>query len=157
MQYLFLKLFHLLAVIVYIGNMTAGLYWIYRANKTRDFSIINFTLKGIKSADRYFTLPAVILLTGFGLWAAIQGSIPIMGSGWIAWSITLLLVSGLAFSFGVIPLQKKMIRHTSGVENPGESEWNRYRRMTKMWFTWALTAYLTALSAVIMMALKLPQ
>ena len=142
---------------LYLGTMVAGLYWLNKANKTKNTSLIHFTIKGIKTADRYFTLPSVILLVTFGLWASIQGNIPIMGSGWIAWSITVLLISGLVFSMGMIPLQKKMIAFTKTADSFNETQWTAYFKMAKVWNILAVITFLTALSAVFMMILKIPK
>jgi len=104
MVYLYLKLFHVLFVIMFFGNIIVGIFWKMYAQKTKDPDKIAFTFKGIIKADKIFTMPGVIGLTIFGLGAAIYYDFPILGTGWILWSIILLIVSGLAFMGKLIPL-----------------------------------------------------
>src|SRR5687768_12726355 len=105
MIYLSFKLLHIAAVILFLGNIITGLFWKAHADRTRDPRVIAHTFLGIIRSDRWFTLPGIvaILIGGFG--AAIVGRIPILGTGWILWSIVLFSLSGLAFSFRVAPLQ----------------------------------------------------
>jgi uncharacterized membrane protein len=56
MGYALFKLIHLLAVVIFLGNIITGLFWMHIAVKTRDLKIIHFTMKGIGEADRYFTI-----------------------------------------------------------------------------------------------------
>ncbi len=78
-----LKLIHILAVILFLGNIITGLFWMHIAVKTKDLKIINHTMNGIIKADRYFTIPGVIIITAGGFLAAIYGHFPILRSGWI--------------------------------------------------------------------------
>src|SRR6476620_1982204 len=110
--YLFLKLIHILAVIMFIGNITTGLFWMRQANKTSNFSIISFTMKGVIASDRWFTIPGVIIITAAGFSAAIHGGLPLLRTGWIFWSLVLFTSSGLIFSLKVVPLQKKILQFT---------------------------------------------
>ena len=65
-MYLLLKTIHLLAVVVFLGNVTTGLFWKAHADRTRDPGIIAHTLHGIIRSDGLFTLPgaAIILVAG---------------------------------------------------------------------------------------------
>src|SRR6187397_1286256 len=113
MNYSYLKLIHILAVMIFLGNIITGLFWMHIAVKTKDLKIIIFTIKGIRDADRYFTIPGVIVITTFGLLAAIFGHYPILRTGWIFWSIIMFSISGLSFMIKVAPLQKKIYDLTS--------------------------------------------
>jgi uncharacterized membrane protein len=87
--YLALKFIHVLAVIMFVGNITVGIFWKSIADKTKDPRIIAHTIAGIIGADRWFTMPGVILLLIGGIGAAVVGQIPILGTGWILWAIVL--------------------------------------------------------------------
>ena len=80
------------------------------ANKTNNLSIISFTMKGIITSDKLFTIPGVIIITAGGFSAAIQGGLPLLRTGWIFWSIILFTLSGLVFSWKLAPLQKKIFQ-----------------------------------------------
>jgi hypothetical protein len=68
---------------IFLGNIITGLFWMHIAIKTKDLKIIAFAMKGIIKADRYFTLPGVVVITAGGFLAAIHGHFPILRTGWI--------------------------------------------------------------------------
>ncbi|MGZ8558394.1 MAG: DUF2269 family protein, partial [Chitinophagaceae bacterium] len=68
-----LKLIHVFAVIIFLGNIITGLYWMKKAEKTNNLSIIFFAIKGIIISDKLFTIPGVIIITVGGLSTAIYG------------------------------------------------------------------------------------
>ena len=153
--YLFMKLIHVVAVIIFMGNIITGLFWMRQADKTRDFSIISFTMKGIIMSDRWFTIPGVIIITAAGFTAAIQGGLPLLRTGWIFWSIVLFSLSGIIFTVKLAPLQKKILRIAESrlVKEPGDEI---YRSHLRQWETWGLIALLTPVGALTMMVLKIP-
>ena len=126
-----------------------------QANKTSNFSIISFTMKGVIASDRWFTIPGVIVITVAGFSAAIQGGLPLLRTGWIFWSLLLFTLSGLIFALKVVPLQKKILQFTEN--KPAEKfDLEIYRLYLQQWETWGLMALLTPLAALAMMVLKIP-
>ncbi len=156
MNYTYFKLIHLLAVIIFLGNIIIGLFWMRIAVKTRDLRIIHFTIKGIITADRYFTIPGVIIITTFGILAAVYGHYPLLRTGWILWSIILFSISGLAFGFKVAPLQKIILNLTLNNENTNDFDWNYFQKKYIEWEIWGFIALITPLAAFVMMTLKIP-
>ena len=106
--YLLFKIIHLLAVVAFLGNIAIGLFWMKWAYKANNVSYLQHTVKGIIAADKIFTLPGVVVITVGGIMAAIKGSYPLLGTGWIFWSIVLFTLSGIMFIAQVGPLQTKM-------------------------------------------------
>jgi len=153
--YALLKLIHVFAVIIFLGNIITGLYWMKKADKTNNLSIISFTIKGIIASDKLFTIPGVIIITIGGLGAAIYGGIPLLKTGWIFWSLILFSLSGLVFSWKVAPLQNKIHQL---IKSEDADKFNRvlYNSYLKQWERWGLFALLTPLGALIMMVLKMP-
>jgi hypothetical protein len=78
MSYSIYKVIHLAAVIIFLGNIATGLFWKVHADRSSNPQIIAHTLHGIIRSDRWFTIPAivVILIGGFG--AASKGGLPIL-------------------------------------------------------------------------------
>jgi uncharacterized membrane protein len=70
-MYLFLKLLHIIAVVLFLGNIITGLFWKFHAEGTRDARIIAHTFEGISRSDRWFTMPGVLLILAAGIPAAI--------------------------------------------------------------------------------------
>jgi uncharacterized membrane protein len=157
MDYTYFKLIHLLAVVIFLGNIITGLFWMNIAVKTKDLKIIAFTMRGIIQADRYFTIPGVIIITTGGILAAISGHFPLVRTGWIFWSIILFSISGLVFAFKVAPLQKKIYHFTLHDESSGSFDWTYFQKMYGAWDLWGLIAVVTPMAAFVMMILKVPQ
>ena len=153
--YVLLKLVHIIAVIIFLGNIITGLFWMRIANKTNNLSIISFTMKGIITSDKWFTIPGVIIITAGGFSAAIEGGLPLIRTGWIFWSIVLFSLSGFIFTMKLAPLQKKILQLT---ETGKAAEFNHdlYQASLKRWEMWGLLALLTPLAALVMMILKIP-
>ena len=151
MAYSYIKLIHVLFVIIFLGNITIGLFWKIFAEKSKDPDKIAFAFKGIIKADRYFTVPGVIGITLFGIAGAMHAGIPILGTGWILWSIILFTISGIAFMAKLVPLQKKLAALASDKE---KFNWEAYHQLSKQWDLWGYIALLTPWIAVILMVIK---
>lgn len=157
MDYLYFKLIHLGAVILFLGNIITGLFWMRIAVKTKDLKIISHTIKGIIQSNKYFTVPGVIVIIASGIMAAIYGHLPILGTGWILWSIVLFSISGLAFAFKVAPLQKRIYNLTLNNETSIDFDWVVFRKLYLDWDIWGGISLITPLVALVMMTLKIPQ
>lgn len=153
--YLILKLVHIVAVIIFLGNIITGLFWMKQADKTKNPAIISFAMKSIIISDKWFTIPGVIIITIGGFGAAIQGGIPLLRTGWIFWPIVLFSLSGLVFMWKVAPLQKIIYQLTDKLR-PEEFNQANYHSYLKQWETWGLIALITPLLALVMMVLKVP-
>lgn len=153
MSYLVWKLLHIASVIIFLGNITTGLFWAAHAHKTRDFALIASTFDGIIRSDRWFTIPGVIGILISGIVAAIDGNLPILGTGWILWPIILFSISGIVFGIWVAPLQRKIVNLTRTVDF-SEQAWESYGEIYKRWELWGLVALVTPAVAVVIMVLK---
>jgi len=153
--YALLKLIHIIAVIIFLGNIITGLFWMRIANKTNSLPIISFAMKGIMISDKWFTIPGVIIITAGGFGAAIQGGLPLLRTGWIFWSIVLFSLSGLIFILKLAPLQKKIFQLTENTES-GKFNYDLYRTSLTQWEKWGLLALLSPLAALVLMVLKIP-
>jgi uncharacterized membrane protein len=154
MNYPFLKLLHVAGVIIFLGNIIAGHFWIHLAMKSRDFNIIKHSIRGVVQSDRVFTIPAVIVIVVAGILAAFYGNISILRTGWILWSIVLFSCSGVIFSTKLSVVLRKMLELTS--HHNREQEWNSMEHLYKQWKIWALVAILMPFTALVMMILKIP-
>lgn len=157
MEYYIYKTIHVAAVILFLGNITTGLFWMHIAVKTRDLTIITHTMKGIITADRYFTTPSVIIITLSGIMTAMIGHYPMHSTGWILWPITLFIISGAAFGMKVAPLQRKIHAFASSGATNETFDWKHFDRLYRSWDIWGAIALVTPLTAAVMMVLKIPQ
>lgn len=154
MTYLILKIVHLLAVVLFLGNIITGLFWKYHGDKTGDPRIMAHIMDGIISADRWFTLPGVGLISASGVAAAIHAGLPILRTPWIGQSLILFALSGVIFAAQVAPLQKRIRTLALDGVRTGTLDQSAYRRLSLRWELWGILAILTPLGALALMVLK---
>lgn len=152
-MYLWLKLIHVAAVIAFLGNITTGLFWKAHAERTADPRIIAHTFDGIIRSDRLFTIPGVLLILAAGVGAAVVGGLPILGTGWILWTLVLFAISGVAFVLRVGPLQRQ-IRTLAQAGTEGSFDRAGYHRLSRRWEFWGAVALMTPVAGLVLMVLK---
>jgi uncharacterized membrane protein len=149
-----LKALHILAASLFLGNIITGLFWKAHGDRSADPRIIAHTLDGIIRSDRWFTIPGVLLIVGFGVGAAVAGELPLLHTPWIWQAIVLFTLSGLAFGFQVAPRQRQL--HALALTTASGGAWDgvRYRQVSRGWELWGLVAILTPLAALALMVVK---
>ena len=150
-MYLTLKFLHIVGVILFLGNITTGVFWKLHADKSRDPRVISHALAGIVRADQLFTIPgvALILLGGFG--AAIVGHRPLLRTAWLAGGIVLFVLTGLTFMARVAPLQRRMLALSRSANESAAFEWAAYDELSRAWVIWGSVALtLPAIAASLM-------
>lgn len=152
--YLWLKLIHVVSVIAFLGNITTGLFWHAQAARSRDPSLLAFTMRGIIRSDLLFTIPGVVGIIVSGIGAATLGDLPIMGTGWIAWTLGLFLVSGLVFVIRVAPLQRQLLALAERGSQSASFDYHQYHGLARRWEAWGALALLTPVAGLILMVLK---
>jgi uncharacterized membrane protein len=152
MIYSIWKLLHVLAAIIFLGNITVGAFWKLQADKSLDRLKIADTFKNLIKAGRVFTMPSVAVLFVFGVGAAMQGNFSLIETPWILWSIVMLIISAFVFMVKVVPLQKQVFE-LAGSED--KFSWNVYLSLSKKWNLWSAIAAVTPYVAVVLMVLKL--
>lgn len=154
MIYSIFKLLHIVSAVVFVGNITTGLFWKARADRTRDPQIIAHTLEAIIASDRWFTIPGVIGLVTFGIGTAYVGGLRLLHTGWILWALVLFTLSGVAFMAQVVPLQRHMARLARQAANGGPMPWAEYHRLSRQWDLWGGVALVLPALIVVLMVLK---
>jgi len=151
MIYLIWKLLHVLAVIVFLGNITIGAFWKIQADKSTDRLKIAETFKNLIKADRIFTMPSVTILFIFGMGAAMQGNLSLVETPWILWSIVMLIISAFIFMSKLVPLQKQILALANDEE---KFSWDVYLSLSRKWNIWGTIATIAPYIAVVLMVLK---
>ena len=159
MTYLLLKVIHVSAVVIFLGNIITGLFWMRHAKRSGDLQLISHTMKGIIRSDRWFTIPGVIVILIGGFSSAIYAGIPILRTGWIFWSIVLFTVSGIVFSVKLIPLQQQIYKMTGNAADDKTNSfvWNEFEKKFNQWELWGAVALFAPLAALVLMILKVPE
>jgi len=156
MSYALLKLLHVTAVIIFLGNIVTGHFWMHIAMKSKDLKIIRHSILGVIKSDRIFTIPGVIFILTGGILAAIYGRIPILRTGWILWSIILFALSGFIFSTKLSAYQRKIYELSLHDSPITDLEWRTLDTVYVKWKTWGFIAISLPLTALTMMILKIP-
>jgi uncharacterized membrane protein len=153
-MYIALKVLHVAAVVIFLGNLVTGILWKMHGDQTEDPVIIRHTVAGLIRADRWFTIPGVVLILIGGFGAAMIGGLPLIRTKWILIGIILFTLSGAAYMGRVVPLQRRMLQVArSGVET-GQLDWEKYRALTRSWNVWGTIALLAPVLAMIVMVAK---
>jgi uncharacterized membrane protein len=153
-MYIALKVLHVAAVVIFLGNLVTGILWKMHGDQTEDPVIIRHTVAGLIRADRWFTIPGVVLILIGGFGAAMVGGLSLIRTKWILIGIVLFTLSGAAYMGRVVPLQRRMLQVArSGVET-GQLDWEKYRALTRSWNVWGTIALLTPVLAMIVMIAK---
>jgi uncharacterized membrane protein len=153
MMFLIAKLIHVLAVIVFVGNITIGLFWKRFADATKDPGIIAHTIAGIIRADKLFTIPAIFVIILGGGAAAMAEGYPILGTGWILWGIIFFVIAGIAFG-PVSRAQRQMLESARRGVASGKIDWTEYHSLSRKRDLWGMIALVAPLIAVALMVLK---
>jgi uncharacterized membrane protein len=144
---LVLKLLHVAGVVLFLGNITVGVFWKSYADKSRNLAVMAFTMDAIIRADRVFTFPGILILLIGGLGAAFVGGIPILSTGWLLWGIIAIILSGLAFG----PLSRTQ-RQLAAAAHAGNLE--KYEQLSSGWNLWGSIALAFPVIAFVLMILK---
>jgi uncharacterized membrane protein len=152
--YLALKVLHILAVVLFLGNIITGVFWKSHGDRSGDPRIMAHTMDGIIRSDRWFTLPGVLFIVLFGVGAAMVAGLPILRTPWIWQSLVLFLISGAAFMAQVAPLQVRL--RSLADQGAGGGSWDQagYHRLSRRWAFWGAVAVITPLLAVVLMVTK---
>ncbi len=149
--YLFL---HLVGVVLFFAGFSAALFLKARAERTRDLKILAYTFSLINFNDTWFTPLSILLILAGGFGAAIMAGLPVVGTGWIFWSLVLFGGSGLIFVFRALPLQHRLEKMTGGAAASEAFDWTRYRQLSRSWTRWATSAFLIVVGAFVLMVFK---
>jgi len=147
------KVIHVIAVIMFVGNITVGIFWKAWGDRTKDPRIIANTIDGIIAADRIFTIPGVILLLIGGIGAALSGNFSILGTGWILWPIVLFIIAGIAFG-PVARSQRLLSAVAHQAIDAGSLNWEIYEKFSSVWNFWGTIALVAPLIAALIMIAK---
>jgi uncharacterized membrane protein len=143
----FYLIFHILGVVLFLGNIIITGFWAYLASTSKNREVINFSSRAINWADVVFTAPGVFLILATGLIASEKFPSRYAVS-WLAASVALFSLSGLIWYGLLIPAQEKMIRLSAG------SNLKNFYPVFKRWLYWGAAAIVLPLISLALMVTK---
>ena len=151
--YLWLKMLHLLGVVLFLGNITITGWWKFMAVRTGNTQIIAFAQRQVTLTDFIFTGggSALVLAGGWGN-AALHG-MDIFHTRWLSWGFWLFAASGLIWVFILIPIQIRQARMARIFGQNGEIP-ARYFQLEQRWYFWGTLATLLPMVNLYWMVFK---
>lgn len=154
MEYTTWLFIHVLSVVIFLGNLAAGLFWKAHAERYRDHHILRSAFQGIHRSDLWITNISVAFVMLSGLMMAYLTDLSILYSGWMLAALSMLIVSGIVYGFKIIPLHERIIAHLTSPDGFSESQWDEYGQMKKTWMYWAIISTSTPFIAFYFMFFK---
>jgi uncharacterized membrane protein len=154
-MYLALKVVHVLAVVLFLGNISLAMVWKLDADRTKDPVVMAHVLRGIVLGDRWVTIPSVIALIASGITMAVLGKLPLLHVDWIWQSMSLLGLSGALYVYPIGPDQRHLLELArTARENGANIDWPVYQSVSRRWLYAGWLAILAPAAAVALMVLK---
>ncbi len=152
MEYLWIKLIHILGAILILGAGMGSAFYLFRANRSREIHSIYFAARNAVLADWIFTLPAVILLpvTGFAMVKKMPFS---MTEPWLWVSVILYLIAGAAW-LPAVYLQIRMRNLAKEAVDTGMELSPHYWRFERVWFWLGVIAFPSVAAILYLMVFK---
>lgn len=151
--YLTFRFVHLVAAVLFLGNIVVSAMWKLRADRSGNPAIAAFATRLVARTDKLFTGPGafVVLMTG-GMLPTAAGY-KFAGRGWIHVGATAFVVSALIWIFVLIPIQRKQRKMADefgeATEIPAD-----YLALTKRWAMFSGIATLLLFIALAMMVYR---
>jgi uncharacterized membrane protein len=138
---------HVFGAILFMGNIMVAAVWASLAKRDGKTDTVRFASRGIALTDVIFTAPGAILLLVNG---GIIGTPYFQASAsWLFVSVGLFALAAVVWLAVLVPLQKRMLRLSEGIEIPEE-----WYDVMKKWFRWGGVAALLVLATLVLMVVK---
>ncbi|MBL1321731.1 MAG: DUF2269 domain-containing protein [Methylophaga sp.] len=151
--YLILKTIHIIAAVLFLGNIIITGWWKLMANRTNNPVIIAFAQRQVTLTDFIFTAGGSTLLLVTGMANIGIYSISISGTLWISWALALFTLSGIIWVGILIPLQIKQAREAKTF-TPETTISPEYWRRENLWIIFGIIATILPLISITLMVLK---
>lgn len=146
-------LFHVIGVVLAVGNILTAAFWKIRADQTENPAIIHQAVRTVMLADYVFTLPGILLIAASGSIMAGRGGLPLSGFNWLTLSLILFAASGILWAAVLIPLQRRMIRASAACLESGTIS-AAYRSASRSWAVCGTAATLLPIVVLYLMISK---
>lgn len=143
-----LKILHILAAVVLLGNLIMAPFWRKRMAISDGLQARADANRSVRVADFLFTLPGWVVGLVTGLIMAIRGDF-FRSGGWLHVSVLLFLVWLVAWHAGTMRARKAMIAQANEAVASGQAT----EALTQHERQWARWSYISALVAVLILIL----
>ncbi|ADO68949.1 DUF2269 family protein [Stigmatella aurantiaca] len=147
-----LRLVHLVAVVVFLGDIAVTAVWRLLADRTREPRVIVYALRLVLFTDKYLLMPSVLVLVVTGFLSAHLQGISLWSNPFYALGQILFMASGVLWNVVLRPVQSRQL---GLAESLGASEalFADYLLLTKKWLRWGLLTMACAFGSMVLMVL----
>lgn len=131
-NYQYLKMLHIVGVIMFVGNIMVTALWKAMADRTRDAKIIAFAQRLVTLTDLIFTGFGAGLVFVSGFLMAYKYFDNFLSIKWIAWGLGLFIISGIIWITALVPIQIKQAQLARKFANDGQIP-DEYWRLERVW------------------------
>ena len=151
--YLLLKAFHIIGVVLFLGNIIVTGWWKIMANRTGNPEIIAFAQRQVTLTDYIFTAGGGTILLVAGMMNIALYGIDIMATAWVLWGVGLFILSGIVWVAILIPVQIKQAREARKFTAKTIIS-KQYWKREKLWYIYGGLAIIFPLASLVFMVLK---
>ena len=149
-----LLVLHILAAVVFVGNIITAAFWKVRADRSGNLETIAITARSLLQADYVFTAPGIVVLlvTGIGMvgmsssWARFQ-------EPWLGISFGLLIITAIIWLAVLLPLQRSIVRLAQEGADAGTLG-PEYHKASRIWSMFGGIATLLPILILFLMVYK---
>lgn len=144
---------HILAAVIFMGNIITAAFWKTRADRSGSLEAIALTTRAVLQTDYIFTGPGIVLLLITGIWMVGLTGWDRFQELWLGSSLVLLIITAIIWLGILLPLQIRLARlaregAAGGALDPS------YRRSSRQWDMFGGIATLLPVVILFLMVLK---
>ncbi len=144
---------HILAAIVFVGNIITAAFWKTRADRSGNLETIAITARSLLQADYTFTAPGIVVLLVTGIWMVGLSDWARFQEPWLGGSFVLLIITGIIWLAVLLPQQRRMVRLAQEGADAGALG-PEYRKAGRIWAMFGGVATLLPVLILFLMVLK---
>lgn len=152
MEYLLIKVFHILSATLLFGTGLGSAFYKWMADRSGDLHSIANTNRTVVTADWLFTTPTVIIQPVSGLWLASLTGVP-LDQPWLVATIVLYVIAGGCW-LPVVWLQIRMRDLANEALMQQQPLNERYYRYARIWFWLGVPAFIAMVIIFFLMVFK---
>ena len=144
---------HILAAVVFVGNIITAAFWKTRADRSGNLETIAITARSLLQADYVFTAPGIVVLLATGIWMVGLSDWARFQEPWLGGSFVLLIITGVIWLAVLLPQQRRMVRLAQEGADAGALG-PEYRRAGRIWSIFGGIATLLPILILFLMVFK---
>lgn len=152
MDYLAVKLIHIVSSTVLFGTGLGSAFYMLMANRRKDISVIYITIRHVVIADWLFTTPAIIIQLISGIWLMHSSGYD-LNDKWILYGIALFLFAGVCW-LPVVWTQIKMREMAKEAMDKKIDLPDLYWKYNKLWIILGTLAFPAIMIVFYLMVFK---